>query len=342
MLVRGNGTFEPSLRSQTATLVEATRSSVHRGKEQADSGAERVDTMRVSGLASFMSKLRSLQETDPDRSKQVLNKLAGAVRQQAVATPGTPGDKLARFADKLQAAAQTGAAVSMSPARRGPAGGGGVADKLETYSHYEGLGGGGSEEAFFGHMNEALGRILADVTSDSTLGHLPPRPDPAPLLRDGGPPLLGEGTQPLVTTGADAPTVGALRDKPLVGERQLAQPMGARGLAPLLGAQNDVAQAAMRVEAPAAEARSDAPAVGVPGQESQVGVLEQDPLMGTKEDKALMGAKEDKALVGADEDEALVGRQAEKQAPRAQQDQRMLGADANSWLVRAGLVAGSR
>lgn len=212
MLLRGNGTHVPSLTSQTATLVEATRAHASsRDFTEVRSGEQRTDTMRVSGMASFMSKLKSLQEADPDRSRQVLSQVAGTVREQALAVGGRAGDRLARFADKLQAAADSGDAVVLNRPRKSPGAElGPVADKLETYAHYQDLGSDlGAEDAFFEGLSDALGRMLADATSDSTLARQPaPAEEPMMLGTSEEAPAGSEAPPP------PAPAVLGTEEKP--------------------------------------------------------------------------------------------------------------------------------
>ncbi|PKN56033.1 MAG: hypothetical protein CVU56_18345 [Deltaproteobacteria bacterium HGW-Deltaproteobacteria-14] len=276
MLMRGLGINDPSLASQTATLMEATRSSIHRAREQADSGAERVDTMRVSGMASFMSKLRSLQEADPDRGKQALDAAAGAVREQASAAQGARGERLAHLADRLQTAADTGEPVSLRPARRESTGAGAAAQRIESYSHYEALAAEESDEALFGGLNEALDRALADTAA------VGPRSARAPA-----------------PARVEAPQRGAVQG-PRIAEEQRVAP------------------------------RQDLKLVGAE-DESALGVVNEEPSTAARRDEPPAGAREGERPLRAQQD---------KPPLRAQHDERVLGADATTWLVRAGLVAG--
>ncbi len=66
----------------------------------------------ISSLASTMNSLQQLQQTDPEKFKQVMASVAGTLETDAANATGSQAQFLSQLASKFQQAAQTG---SMSP-----------------------------------------------------------------------------------------------------------------------------------------------------------------------------------------------------------------------------------
>ena len=77
------------------------------------------DKTRLTTLGQLMSKLQSLESTDPAKAKQVLSSIAAALTDKAN-SGSTTDPRLAALADKFTQAAKTGDLSGLQP----PAGGG--------------------------------------------------------------------------------------------------------------------------------------------------------------------------------------------------------------------------
>ena len=115
----------PTKQAAETHEVQRTRSSVDAPERGGGGGGgDKGDGVRLSGLGSFTSKVQSLVKADPDQAKRVLGELATRVREQATHETGQAAAHMAQFADKLQAASDTGDASALAPDRgkhgRGP------------------------------------------------------------------------------------------------------------------------------------------------------------------------------------------------------------------------------
>ena len=173
MLMRGNGTHVPSLLSQTANLVAANRLAMRRESGDVANGTQRVDALRVSGVANFMSKLRSLQESNPERTQEALGVLAKTVQDEAAKADGPTAAQLTRFADKLQQAATTGDTDPLTSQRRAGAVDPATAEGLETYEAYEQAAASETSGAFFDDLSATLERMMANVSPADTQSGAP-------------------------------------------------------------------------------------------------------------------------------------------------------------------------
>ena len=77
--------------------------------------ADPADGTRLSGFGSFMSKLQSLEQSDPAKAKQVLGDIASKLSARAKEVGGTAGQHLSQLADKFQQASQTGDLSGLQP-----------------------------------------------------------------------------------------------------------------------------------------------------------------------------------------------------------------------------------
>ncbi len=128
-----------SLFSTSATSSTASSS----GTSSASAPAA-GDSTRMSPMAKLVAKLQKLEATDPAKAKEVLGKLAAAVRDQAKSATGKDADHMNKLADALQKAADTGDLSGLAPhggGHRGPppgappaGGGAGMAAYAKTQS----------------------------------------------------------------------------------------------------------------------------------------------------------------------------------------------------------------
>jgi hypothetical protein len=79
------------------------------------------DTTAMSGIAQFMSKLSSLEQSNPDQAKQVLSTIASKLNDAAGSATGDQAAHLKDLAAKFTQAADTGDLSGIQP----PQGGGG-------------------------------------------------------------------------------------------------------------------------------------------------------------------------------------------------------------------------
>jgi hypothetical protein len=69
----------------------------------------------LSSPAQFLSKLRSLEQSDPAKAKQTLTDIASKLKADAAQATGAQADRLNQLADRFQKAADTGDLSSLSP-----------------------------------------------------------------------------------------------------------------------------------------------------------------------------------------------------------------------------------
>lgn len=69
----------------------------------------------LSGPAQFLSKLQSLEQSDPAQAKQVLGDIASKLKADAGQATGTQADRLNQLADNFQKAAATGDLSALQP-----------------------------------------------------------------------------------------------------------------------------------------------------------------------------------------------------------------------------------
>ena len=108
--------------AQSSTLRSAMASSNAASEVLPDSAGGQA---QVSGPAALMNKLKTLQQTDPDKLKAVLGELADTISEKANSATD-PGEKraLSELAEKFKAAGESGDLSSLQPPR-GPGGKGG-------------------------------------------------------------------------------------------------------------------------------------------------------------------------------------------------------------------------
>jgi hypothetical protein len=121
-----------SISSTTPTTPLSNVSAISGSLAASDPGAVAgagSDTTQLSKMGDLMSKLQSLESSDPAKAKQVLTQIATTLKSQAGSDP-----KLASVAAKFDQAAQTGNLSALQPNQGGGHHGG----------HHHHHGGGGS------------------------------------------------------------------------------------------------------------------------------------------------------------------------------------------------------
>lgn len=112
----GSGTAAQSLGELSAVASTTTSS-----KTDASVATPASDSSDVSGPAKMLSDLKALQDSDPAKFKEVMNKISSGLKD-AAASASDPGEKqaLSDMASKFQSAGQSG---DLSALRPGPPGG---------------------------------------------------------------------------------------------------------------------------------------------------------------------------------------------------------------------------
>jgi hypothetical protein len=87
-----------------------------------DSDGEGNGSARLSGLAQAMSRLQSLEKSDPAKAKQVLSDIANKLQARAKQLGGADGARLETLAGKFQQAAASGDLSALQPAGQAQAG----------------------------------------------------------------------------------------------------------------------------------------------------------------------------------------------------------------------------
>src|SRR5262249_14755103 len=70
---------------------------------------------KLSGFAQKMSALKSLEQSDPAKAKQVLSDIASKIKDAAQNATGAEADRLNAIADKFQKAADSGDLSQLGP-----------------------------------------------------------------------------------------------------------------------------------------------------------------------------------------------------------------------------------
>ena len=78
-------------------------------------GSSQVDSVNVSQPAELFSKLQQLQQTDPDKFKQVLTNIAGELQSAAKGKSGFEAQTLSDLATKFQNVANGGDISQLKP-----------------------------------------------------------------------------------------------------------------------------------------------------------------------------------------------------------------------------------
>lgn len=111
-----------SISSITGTSATSAISSIQFQPSTATTSAPPSgDTTAMSGIAQFMSKLSSLEQSNPDQAKQVLSTIASKLNDAASSATGDQATHLKDLAAKFTQAADTGDLSGIQP----PQGGGG-------------------------------------------------------------------------------------------------------------------------------------------------------------------------------------------------------------------------
>ncbi|HUJ60721.1 MAG TPA: hypothetical protein VLX92_19600 [Kofleriaceae bacterium] len=113
---------------------------------------------QLSAFGSFMSKLQSLEQTDPAKAKTVLATIAQKLGAKAQQVGGAQGQKLQALADKFNQAAQTGDLSALKPPASGQPGGG--------HHHH---GGGGHHKASY-EAGQQNGESVIDIMTSTLDG----------------------------------------------------------------------------------------------------------------------------------------------------------------------------
>jgi hypothetical protein len=108
-----NGNLTQALLSPTPALDATSTSSANTAAASATAGG---DTMHVSGPGQLLAKLKQLQQSDPEKFKQVMSKLTDALKTDAQnATDPKDQKMLNDLAAKFDAAGQSGDLSSLTP-----------------------------------------------------------------------------------------------------------------------------------------------------------------------------------------------------------------------------------
>lgn len=80
-----------------------------------DSSSSQASSTQFSGLADLISKLQSLEKTDPAKAKQVLTDISAKLRSEAQTVGGAQAQQLNAAADRFQSAANSGDLSTLQP-----------------------------------------------------------------------------------------------------------------------------------------------------------------------------------------------------------------------------------
>ena len=115
-----------SITSITGSLLNSVSSVSPTGASplisSVDSDGEGNGSARLSGLAQAMSKLQTLEKSDPAKAKQVLSDIANKLQAKGKELGGAEGARLNTLAGKFQQAAASGDLSALQPAGQAQAG----------------------------------------------------------------------------------------------------------------------------------------------------------------------------------------------------------------------------
>jgi len=101
-------------------LEHATEEGGQRPGQPPAAPARRSDEADVSALAAALHKLEELKESDPDRFRQVLSRVAGALRGEALGAADPRAALLLHLAERFEHSAADGSLPVLSPAGVSP------------------------------------------------------------------------------------------------------------------------------------------------------------------------------------------------------------------------------